>query len=160
MVVEIKVDGKVEAKYTKLPENIRSALRAEIPVLTRQLADRVRAKLAPGYLFKTTTRILPAVTARMIENTKEIYGRVFIDPAKFPEVVAHTLESGSKAHKIEAKNAGSLFFFWPVLGTNVAFKSVNHPGFEGRSYMKSSADEMKPVLTEGMRRAILGEVNA
>ena len=132
MVVEVRIDGKVEAKYSKLPEGVRGALRAEIPVLTRKLAARVRAKLAPGALFKTSTHILPAVTAKMIENTSEIYGRVYIDPGKFPEVVAHTLESGSKAHVIRAKNASALFFFWEKLGQNVAFKEVHHPGFEGQ----------------------------
>jgi hypothetical protein len=158
--VEIRVDGKVEAKYSKLPEDIRGSLRAAIPDLTRQLADRVREKLAPGNLFKTTTRLLPAVTAKMIENTSEIYGRVYIDSNKFPEVVAATLESGSVPHVIAAKNANALFFFWEKLGQNVMFKSVHHPGFEGRSYMQSSLDEMKPVLVEGLRRAILGPINA
>lgn len=37
-------------------------------------------------------------------------------------------ELGSKPHKIVAKNAPALSFFWPKVGKQVAFKSVNHPG--------------------------------
>lgn len=160
MVVQVTVDGKTEAKYRKLPEGVRGRLRKEIPSLVRLLSDRVRAKLSPGALFKTTTHILPAVTARMIENTNEIYGRVYIDTRKFPEVVAATLESGSKAHDIVAKNGKALSFFWPKVGGKVAFQRVHHPGFEGRSYMQSSIDELRPVITERIRTAVLGEINA
>lgn len=161
MVVQVTVDDNaVGAKYKKLPEELRGTLRETIPPLTRKLADRVRAKLAPGVLFKTTTNLLPAVRAVMIENTKEIFGRVYIDPARFPEVVAETLEGGSKAHIIRAKNASALFFFWEKLGKNVAFKEVHHPGFEGRSYMKSTSEEFLPEMTETMRLAILGKLNA
>jgi hypothetical protein len=160
VAVSITIDGKTIAKYEKLPEDVRGALREAIPNLVRQLADRVREKLAPGNLFKTTTHILPAVTAKMIENTSEIYGTVYIDSNKFPDVVAATLESGSVAHIIEAKNAAALFFFWEKLGQNVMFKSVHHPGFEGRSYMQSSLDELQDQLIAGAREAILGPINA
>lgn len=37
-------------------------------------------------------------------------------------------DQGAKAHKIVAKNAPYLVFFWPKVGRVVAFKSVNHPG--------------------------------
>lgn len=37
-------------------------------------------------------------------------------------------ELGAKPHPITAKNAPALFFFWPKVGANVMFKSVNHPG--------------------------------
>lgn len=158
MVVAVQVDGKVEAKYSRLPESVRASLRAAIPDLTRQLAGIVRAKLSPGVLFKTTNRLLPAIRATMIENTSEIYGKVYVDDS-FPEVVAHTLESGSRPHIIKAKNAPSLYFFWPKVGHFVSFKQVNHPGFEGRSYMHSSAEEFKPVITARLREAILGPIN-
>jgi len=37
-------------------------------------------------------------------------------------------DQGAKPHKIKAKNAPALVFFWPKVGRVVAFKSVNHPG--------------------------------
>lgn len=56
---------------------------------------------------------------------------------------AATHELGSKPHKIVAKNAGALYFFWPVVGKNVAFKSVNHPGTPAYRF-----------LTLGLERAL------
>lgn len=151
----ITVSGKAFETFPKLTEAARAKLRGQIPGLTKQLADRVRSKLAPGTLFKTSTRLLPAVKSEMVENTTQIYGRVYIDQNKFPNVVAHTLESGSRPHDIVVKNAKSLFFFWEKLGKNVAFMRVHHPGFEGRSYMQSSLDEMRAALVAGMREAVV-----
>lgn len=157
--VTIKVDGQEIERYERLPETVRSNLRQDIPPLTRKLADRVRSKLAPGVLFKTTSRLLPAIASQMIENTNEIYGRVFVDENKFPGVVARTLESGSKPHVIMAKNAPALSFFWEKLGRRVAFKRVNHPGFPGRSYMQSSLDEMQGEIKAGLEHSVLESIN-
>jgi len=159
MVVTVSVEGKVLAKYEKLPERLRSKLRTAIPDLTRYVRDKVAVKLAPGALFKTTTRLLPALTAQMVENRDEIYGRLFIDPNKFPAVVAKTLESGSKPHLIVARNAPALVFFWEKLGRVVAFKSVNHPGFPGRSYMQSTLDEEQKVIADRLNRSVLEAFN-
>lgn len=156
MAESISVSGPAFEKFPKLTESARASLRSEIPGLTKQLADRVRAKLAPGNLFKTSAHILPAVRSEMVENTTQIYGRVYIDQRKFPNVVAHTLESGSKPHDIVVKNAKSLFFFWERMGKNVAFMRVHHPGFAGRSYMQSSLEELKADLIAGMRKAVVG----
>lgn len=157
--ISAKIEGKAIPHYKRLPEDLRARLRSEIPFLTKQLASRVREKLAPGALFKTTDHILPAVNVEMVENSREIYGRVYIDPKKFPNVVAHTLESGSRPHEIAAVNAPMLVFFWAKVGQVVAFKRVHHPGFEGRSYMKSSADEMKDELVGRVSNAVTGELH-
>jgi hypothetical protein len=159
MAVKIKVtvDGTAYIKYPKLTEDLRASLRASIPALTKELAARVREKLVPGALFKTTARLLPAVTVRMIENPNEIYGTVFIDPGKFPNVVAHTLESGSVAHEIEGNPY--LAFFFEKLGQNVVFRRVHHPGFEGRSYMQSSLDEMQDELKQKATEQVLAPLH-
>jgi hypothetical protein len=155
--VKITFDGSAFYKYPKLTEALRTALRGSIPGLTKELAALVRQKLQPGALFKTTTRLLPAVTVRMIENTNEIYGTVFIDPAKFPNVVAHTLESGSVAHDIEGNPY--LAFFFEKLGQNVVFRKVHHPGYAGKSYMQSSLDEMHGDLVAKATDAVLAPLH-
>lgn len=157
--IHARVEGTAIPHYDRLPEDLRARLRSEIPFLTKQLASRVREKLAPGALFKTSERILPAVNVEMVENPTEIYGRVYIDPGKFPNVVAHTLESGSRAHEIAAVNATALVFFWARVGQVVAFKRVHHPGFGGRSYMESSLNEMKDELVGKISNAVFGEFN-
>lgn len=150
----IEVTGQVFEVFPKLDERARAQLRGQIPVLTKKLAERVRQKLQPGVLFKTTNRLLPAVRSEMVENTTQVYGRVYIDQRKFPNVVAHTLESGSRAHEIVAKNASALFFFWGKLGKNVAFRRVHHPGFSGRSYMESSLNELRGQFVAELRESM------
>lgn len=154
-MITATVSGRVFEKLDRLPESLRSQLRSRIPDLTRALAERVRSKLAPGTLFKTTTHLLPAIKSQMVENAAEIYGRVYVDPSMFKPVVAHTLESGSRAHVITARNAPALSFFWEKLGRRVSFRSVNHPGFVGRSYMQSSLDEMKAEITAGLEQSVI-----
>lgn len=157
--IEIEVSGKVIAKYERLPNEIRSRLRHDLPDITRDVKARVAAKLVPGVLFKTTTRLAPALSSQMIESKDEIYGRVYIDRNKFPPVVAHTLESGSRAHEIAARLAPVLVFFWEKLGKVVAFKRVWHPGFEGRSYMHSTMEEMRDEIAERLNRSVMGAIN-
>jgi hypothetical protein len=159
MAVAVTVEGEVLAKYKKLPDRLRSQLRGDLPDIVRDVRDAVAAKLAPGALFKTTTHLLPALSSQMVENASEIYGRVYIDPSKFPAVVAHTLESGSVAHEIAAVNAPALVFFWERLGRVVAFRRVWHPGFAGRSYMASTLAEQADMIKQRLNKSVLEALN-
>jgi hypothetical protein len=160
MAVAVTVEGKVLAKYKKLPDRLRSQLRGDLPDIVRDVRDAVAAKLAPGALFKTTTHLLPALSSQMVENANEIYGRVYIDADKFPAVVAHTLESGSVAHTIpKGELPYPLVFFWEKLGRVVAFKSVWHPGFEGRSYMASTLSEQADMIKQRLNKSVLEALN-
>lgn len=156
----VEVDARnAIARFTKIPENVRNNLRRDIPGLTKSVTKTVREKLIPGVLFKTTTRLLPAVRQMMVENPHEVVGRVFVDPTLFPAVVANTLESGSRPHEIRARYASALFFFWAKLGKNVAFQKVNHPGFAGRSYMQSSFQEHLPDIRATLEASIFEAVS-
>lgn len=167
--IEVKADA-VLAKMRSLPERLRNRLRVTLPGITRDLADKVRAKLTPGALgvsaqtglslFATSARLKPSVSARLIENVNTIKGRVFLDPSIFPAVAGISLESGARPHVIEARNASALRFFWPKVGANVAFKRVNHPGFPGAFFMRDSLAEQVPEITEALRGALTDEVRA
>jgi len=156
--IQIEVDGKVIAEYERLPNKLRAQLRHDLPDITREVKAAVAAKLSPGVLFKTTSRLLPALSSEMVETTRnEIYGRVYIDSKKFPAVVAATLESGSVAHPIKARFAPALVFFSEKLGHWVRIappRFVNHPGFPGRSYMKSIFDEQKDHIAERLNQSV------
>lgn len=153
-MITAKVEGRIFQKLPRLPETLRATLRSKIPDITRMVANRVRAKLAPGVLFKTTTRLLPAVRAEMREDAHQIYGRVFID-SSFPPLVATVLERGARPHVITARNAPALSFFWDKLGRRVSFRSVNHPGFRGRSYMQSTLDESREDIKAMLEQSVL-----
>lgn len=49
------------------------------------------------------------------------------------------MEEGTAPHKIHAKNAPLLVFFWPKVGRVVAFKSVNHPGTQPYNFLKEGS---------------------
>lgn len=54
-------------------------------------------------------------------------------------------DQGTKPHKIHAKNAPYLVFYWPKVGRVVHFKSVNHPGNKAYKW-----------LERGLQRALNG----
>jgi hypothetical protein len=138
-----------------IPMRARENLRALIPPLTRQIGAAVDAKLGK---LKSRDRLQTKI--EMVENTREIYGRVRVvwtgeSEKSFIPVV---LESGAAPHVIEAKNARALAFFWPRVGKQVFFKSVNHPGFPGIHYMHDTfaemEDEIRARLNSGMRQRL------
>lgn len=55
-------------------------------------------------------------------------GNLGFDAGSWTVSYAAVHELGSKPHVIEAKNAPYLAFYWPKVGSFVAFKSVSHPG--------------------------------
>lgn len=55
------------------------------------------------------------------------------------------VDQGTKPHKIHAKNAPYLVFYWPKVGRVVHFKSVNHPGNKAYQF-----------LMKGLERALNG----
>ena len=119
--------------------------------LMPQVAGGVKDQIQRN--FAHYSRLLPAIRSQMIENPKSIYGRVYVDPG-YPQVVAWTLESGSRPHEIVARNATALYFFWKRLGINVAFKRVHHPGFEGKSYMQATLSNMREQIESEITDAV------
>lgn len=49
------------------------------------------------------------------------------------------VHEGSRPHKIVARRAPMLRFFWEKIGKNVAFRSVNHPGVKARPFLRNAA---------------------
>src|ERR1700686_1575431 len=105
------------AKFNAIPEAVRNRLRVEIPGLTKRLQARVQSKLAPGVLFKTTPKWV--IKALMVEDSRQIVGKVFVDPASpgNSAVYAAIHEYGGKTspHVITAVNAAALYFYWAKL---------------------------------------------
>lgn len=157
----ITVDDRAAlARLSRLTEDVRGALRTALPAIGLDLQAKVRAKLVPGVLFKSSTNL--RVDAKLVENSRQISTQVTTvwtgDPDR--SMVPAVLESGARPHVIEAKRAKALYFFWERLGMNVAFKRVNHPGFPGRSYMESTFDENRDAYTEQLRVALAAVVSS
>jgi hypothetical protein len=100
-------------------------------------------------LFKDQTGELRGTLDILDRGT---YGRRLTAPAKH----ARYIESGSKPHRITAKNVPFLRF---VIGGKVFYKrSVNHPGTAARPFMQNAAaagaQAMAVILNEAAERAV------
>jgi hypothetical protein len=133
-----------------IPVTVRNFLRPAIIDLTKRVGAQVNANLNSG--LKSRRRL--QVKSEMIENPSELIGRVSVVATAPPMMLPQWLESGTAAHKIEAKNAKALFFFWNRVGRNVFFKSVNHPGFAGIHYLENAFESMKDEIKSTIRRAV------
>ena len=154
MIPTITVDArKALLKFSPagIPEQVRKNLRTVIPDLTKRLGLLAEEKLNTE--LKSRKNI--DIKKEMVESPTYLYGRVravWTGPSKSSMVPA-VLDTGAKAHWIEAKPGGALFFFWEKLGKNVAFQRVWHPGFGGINYMQRSLDEMHDEIVNGLLKA-------
>jgi len=154
MIPEIQVDArKALLKFSDagIPEGIRRNLRTVIPDLTKRLGASVEAKLNSE--LKSRKNI--DVKKEMVESPTYLYGRVRVvwTGDQKSNMVPAVLDTGAKAHLIEAKPGSALFFFWEKLGINAAFKAVHHPGFAGINYMQRSLDEMQSEIVNALQKA-------
>ncbi len=133
-----------------IPVTVRNFLRPAIVGQTKRVGAQVDANLNAGLKSRRRLR----VHTEMVENARELIGRVSVVTTAPPMMLPMWLESGTKAHKIEARNAKALFFFWDKFGKNVSFKSVMHPGFAGVHYMENAFEAMKGDIKSTIRKAV------
>lgn len=151
--VQVKVDATRALAWfgpAGIPEGVRRNLRAIVPDLTKRLGAAVEANLNSG--LKSRTRLV--VKKEMVENPTALYGRVSTIANQPPQLLPLWLEEGTKPHVIAARNASALFFFWEKIGMNVAFKSVNHPGFGGIFYMRNAFVSMETEIADKLSQAV------
>jgi len=152
-MITVKVDAtSALARFGKsgIPDDVRRNLRALIPDLTRRLASRVDANLTAG--LRTRRRL--QVKSAMVENRQGITGRVTVVSTSEPLMLPLWLESGTRAHAIEARNAKALYFFWEKMGTNVAFRRVMHPGFAGIHYAENAFRSMEAEIINTIKQSV------
>jgi hypothetical protein len=152
-MITVKVDDQqAMARFgpSGIPESVRKNLRALIPNLTKRLGAQVDANLNAG--LKTRRRL--QVKSQMVENPSSLYGQVTTIATSEPVMLPTWLESGTKAHAIEARNAKALYFFWDKMGRNVAFRRVMHPGFPGIHYTGNALEAMRSEIIDGITQAV------
>ena len=67
---------------------------------------------------------------------------------------ASFVEMGVKPHKIQPRKAKTLKF--KVNGKNVFAKTVSHPGFSGRFFVRRTGEAVHPKLRELLLRMVFG----
>jgi hypothetical protein len=146
--VTIKVDDTgARLKLGRVPVEVRNNLRNVIPGLTRRLAALVNSKISSELKSHKTL----AVAEQMVENTKEIYGRVQLTSPSANGLLPTYLEYGTKAHEIAGNPI--LAFYWDKVGANVFFRSVHHPGTKAYQFMSRSFAEMRNEVVQKVAEA-------
>lgn len=151
--VTLKVDAsKAIKKFSPegVPESVRRSLRSMLPSIVRRVGDRVDQKLDDG--LKSRNRLV--VQKQIVENPKEIYGKVSVIANADPRMLPTWLEEGTRAHEIVAKNASALSFFWERIGKQAFFKRVQHPGYAGLHYMQTTLGEMRDEIARDLTQAV------
>lgn len=149
--VSVQIDDRVlMARLGGLPEKLRARLRAFIVRTNPVLAGSVRQKMTNNVLHVISGRLLNSVKNEMVENSSEVYGRVYSSGVPY----ARIQEQGgtTRPHDIYPRNAKALRF---MMGGRVVFSThVRHPGsrIPARSTFGASLAEMKPQIIEELRR--------
>lgn len=150
-MITVTLVDNATVRLNRLPEDARRRLRVVIVRDGKDLAARVRGKLSGGVLRIRSGRLLNSIRNEMVENTKEIYGRVFSQGVPYAAI----LERGgtTKAHVIRPKNVRALHFM--VGGAGVFAMKVNHPGSKipAFGYMRLSLAEMRSQLIANITEA-------
>jgi hypothetical protein len=151
--IEIKVDGaRAIAKISALPPAVRNNLRQLLPSIVTTLGLSVEDKLSSE--LKSRSRL--HVKKQMVENPLSISGVVGITADPGPSMLPEWLEYGTRPHMIEAKNAKALHFHWDLLGQDVFFKRVHHPGMGPYRFLERSLDEMRIDIIDEIERSVRG----
>lgn len=110
------------------------------------IADNI-AERARGYAAQFSTRIPEAIKVSEVsewQNGLGIY--VIVDRNEAPQALM--LEVGAPPHDIDAVNVDFLKFpgthGWT--GQTIIIPHVDHPGFQGKHYMKQARDEVRPLV--------------
>jgi len=157
MTIEIKIDAtRALARFSPagIPEQVRSNLRGVIPPLLRELSARINSNL--GKLKSRKNVQIKGGEGEMIENAEGITGNVEMIWTGDPKasMVPQILETGARPHVIRAVNAKALAFFWPVVGRQVFFRQVNHPGFPGIHYAENAFNSMRTEIVNKLTNAV------
>jgi len=94
-----------------------------------EINAKIRASHGPyatGYLAST-------ITKHVYTTPLGVRGRVGSDLS-----YAGVAERGARAHIIRPRVAKALHFYWRRVGHTVTLAKVNHPGMEGKGYLRES----------------------
>jgi phage gpG-like protein len=155
-LVKIDIDAsRADRKLTKLPENVRAAVRSVIVRNTKELADMVRANLSGLVLKVRTGRLLGSVRSELREDATSVYGIVYSKGVPYARI--HEYGGQTKPHLIRPVNARYLHFFLKD-GREIFTKLVHHPGSKipTRSYMRAALTAKQDQVIEEMSKAVRG----
>ena len=155
ITVEVVGDKQLIARLTAMPDNIRSALVRKVRALALMLEATVKGEKLSGQVLNVVTGALRRsisneVTTGSNSVTAEVYSS---GDVKYAAI--HEYGGTIPAHEVVATKAQALHF---VIGAKDVFaKRVQIPDVKmpERSFLRSSLDEMRDEIVEGMKEAVL-----
>lgn len=152
--VELRGESDLIARLTAAPNKVRSSLYTAVLKLTLQLEDKVKQKLSGDVLNVVSGTLRRSITHSVEQTSKGVVGKVY-SSGDVPYARIHEFGGTTQPHEIVATKAQALHFVWN--GKEVFFKRVHHPGsvIPERSYLRTSFEEMRPLMAPALKDAIV-----
>jgi hypothetical protein len=129
--------------------NLGDALRKDLDRQMRRVGQEVAADMT-AELRRTT----PVITGDLYSSITSRYvvtpERVVIDFEADAPYAQYVIE-GTRPHVIRATNRRSLSFYWPKIGGQAFFKSVNHPGNQPNPFWRTVFDNTRSYIQRALR---------
>lgn len=154
---EVTVHGDQEliAKLGAMPDNVRKELRREVNYLAIKMLQMIQGKLRGPVLNYVTGQLFRSIQERVTETTNSITARLF---SAGDVVYAGIHEYGGTINIPEIRPVNAMALRFSPGGGEAIFRmwarahTVHMPE---RSYMRSSLDDMRQEIVEGMREAVM-----
>lgn len=129
--------------------NLGDALRKDLDRQMRRVGQEVAADMT-AELRRTS----PVITGDLYSSITSRYTvtpeRVVIDFEADAPYAQYVIE-GTRPHVIRATNRRSLSFYWPKMGGQAFFKSVNHPGNAPNPFWSTVFDNTRSYIQRALR---------
>lgn len=127
--------------------SIRDALERDVVRYFSEVAGRTRDKLEREFRREAPVdtgalRNATSVSVRREGNGFRFTARSDVDYASFTS-------KPTRPHVIRPRRAGGvLVFYWPVVGSTVFFRHVNHPGTRGTGWWERTLERFPELIRE------------
>jgi phage gpG-like protein len=153
--IELKGDRELIQRLNAMPANVRTALKTKITALALLLEAKVKDQKLSGQVLNVQSGALRRSIFGTVTDTDTSITAKVGSAGDVKYAGLHEYGGTTAAHVIEPSKAQALAFV--LDGKQAFFKRVHHPGsrMPERSYLRSSLDDMRTEIVEGMRQAVL-----
>lgn len=153
--VTVRGDKELITKLGAMPDSVRKELRREVNLLGIKMLQLIQSKLRGPVLHYITGQLFRSIQLRVTESSSAIFARLF---SAGDVVYAGIHEYGGTINIPEIRPVNALALRFAPGGGEAIFRmyarahTVTMPE---RSFMRSSLDDMRSEIIEGMREAVM-----
>lgn len=152
--VTVRGDKELVAKLGAMPDRVRKELRREVNYLAIKMLIKIQGKLRGPVLHYITGQLFRSIQQRVTETASSITARLFsAGDVKY----AGIHEFGGTINIPEIRPVNALALKFSVGGQEIfrKFARAHTVTMPERSFMRSSLDDMRQEIVEGMREAVM-----